>query len=190
MDKPKINFNEISLNSNNLYLRPLEKENATDLFALHSDEEVQRFTDVDIFKNLGEAQKFITECARRAEHREYLFLGIFSRATKDFLGTVRLYHIDYKHKFATIGFQLAKDYWGRGRMHEALQSFLKFIFEDLNLNRIEAQTFVENNKGIKVLERLKFTREGRLRQNFLIEGKFEDSYLYSLLKEEFIESTK
>jgi len=190
MDKPKINFNEINLNSNNLFLKPLNKENATDLFALHSDEEVQHYTDVTIFKNLGEAQKFIAECVKRAENQEYLFLGIFSRATKDFLGTLRLYHIDYKHRFATVGFQLAKDYWGRGRMHEALQSFLKFSFDDLNLNRVEAQTFVENERGIKVLEKLKFTREGRLRQNFLIDGKFEDSYLYGLLKEEFIESTK
>jgi len=187
MDKPKINFNEISLNSNNLFLKHLDKENASDLFALYTDEEVQRYTDVDTFKNLGEAQKFIIECAKKAENQEFLFLGIFSRATKDFLGSIRLYHIDYKHKFATIGFQLVKDYWGRGRMHESLQTFLKFAFKELGLHRIEAQTFVENERGIKVLEKLKFAREGRLRQNFLIEDKFEDSYLYSLLKTEFLE---
>ncbi|MCF6240097.1 MAG: GNAT family N-acetyltransferase [Bacteroidales bacterium] len=187
MNKPKINFNEISINSNNLFLKPLSKENATDLFALYNDEEVQRYTDVDIFKNLGEAQKFIAEYPKIAEKGNYLFLGIFSRATKDFLGTLRLYHIDYKHRFATIGFQLAKDYWGRGQMHESLQAFLKFVFDEMDLHRIEAQTFIENERGIKVLERLKFTREGRLRQNFLIKDKFEDSYLYSLLKTEFLE---
>ncbi len=189
MDKPKINFNEIKINSNNLFLKPLSKENATDLFALHTDEEVQRYTDVAIFKNLGEAQKFITEYTKTAEKADFLFLGIFSRATKDFLGTIRLYHINYKHHFATIGFQLAKDYWGRGQMHESLQAFLKFVFTELGMHRIEAQTFVENEHGIKVLERLKFTREGRLRQNFLIEDKFEDSYLYSILKEEFLKES-
>ncbi len=187
MDKPKINFNEININSNNLFLKPLSKENATDLFALYTDKEVQRYTDVDLFKNLGEAQKFISQYSKIAEKAEFLFLGIFSRATKDFLGTIRLYHIDYKHRFASIGFQLAKDYWGRGQMHESLQAFLKFAFNELGMHRIEAQTFVENERGIKVLERLKFVREGRLRENFLIEGKFEDSYLYSILKTEFLE---
>lgn len=185
MNKLKINFNQISVSSNNLFLKPLSKDNVSDLFALYADKEVQRYTDVDIFKNLNEAQKYISDYIKIAEKSEFLLLGIFSRATKDFLGIIRLYHIDYKHRFATIGFQLAKDYWGRGQMYEGLQAFLKFAFTELEMHRIEAQTFVENERGIKVLERLKFTREGRLRQNFLINGKFEDSYLYSILKDEF-----
>ena len=187
MTKPEINFNEIKINSNNLFLKPLTKENVTDLFALHADKEVQHYTDVDIFKSLNEAQKFIIETAKIAETKDFLFLGIFSRATKDFLGTIRLYHIDYKHRFATIGFQLMKDYWGRGYMHEGLQIFLKFCFNELELNRIEAQTFVKNERGIKVLEKLEFVREGRLRENFLIDEKFEDSFLYSLLKKDFFD---
>ncbi len=187
MNKPEINFNEIKISSNNLFLKPLTKENATDLFALHSDKEVQHYTDVDVFKNLSEAQKFISELSKRTETKDFLFLGIFSRATKDFMGTIRLYHIDYKHQFATIGFQLIKDYWGRGYMHEGLQAFLKFCFSELGFNRIEAQTFVENERGIKVLEKLEFVREGRLRENFLIDEKFEDSFLYSMLKKDFLD---
>jgi len=185
MDKAKLNFKEIFIQTTNLNIRPFTKEDSNELFALFSDTEAQRYTDIDLLKSLSDTQKRINSLNAKADNEELLFLGVFSRATKDFLGTISLYNIDYKHSFAFLGFQLAKDYWGRGLMHESLTAFIKFVFNELKLHRIEAQTFVENERSINVLNKLGFTKEGRLRQNFLIDEAFEDSYLFSILATEF-----
>ena len=186
MDKQKIKYSEISLQSTNLNIKALSKENSAALFNLYSNTEIQKYTDIELLKSLTDTQKFIVAENNEANKQDLIFLGIFSRATKDFLGTISLYNIDKKHSFASLGFQLAKDYWGRGVMNESLKVFIKFVFEELNFHRIEAQTFIGNERSIKVLNRLNFTKEGQLRQNFLIEGKFEDSYLFSILKTEFL----
>ena len=54
-------------------------------------------------------------------------------------------------------------------MNESLNHFIKFVFEELNFHRIEAQTYIGNERSINVLKRLGFSKEGQLRQNFLIE---------------------
>lgn len=180
-----IKLNEVFIQTKNLNIRLLTKEDSSNLFVLYSDTEAQRYTDIDLLKSLDDAQKRINSMNAKANNEELLPLGIFSRATKDFLGTISLYDFDYKHAYASLGFQLAKDYWGRGLMHESLTSFIKFVFNKLKLHRIEAQTYVENERSIKVLEQLGFKKEGKLRENFLIDGKYEDSYLYGILATDF-----
>ena len=186
MDKIKLNYTEINIQSTNLNIRQLTKEDSSKLFNLYSDTEVQRYTDIEILKNLSDTQKLINAWNKEADEQNLIFLGVFSRATKDFLGTITLFNIDHKHSFASLGFQLVKDYWGRGIMNECLNYFIKFAFEELNFHRIEAQTYNGNEKSIKVLTRLGFSKEGELRQNFLIENKYENSYLYSILRTEFL----
>jgi len=188
MNKIKLNFSEISIQSINLNIRPLTKEDSSELFNLYSNLEVQKYTDIEILKSLSDTQKLINSWNKEAGEQDLIFLGIFSRATKDFLGTISLFNIDRKHSYASLGFQLVKDYWGRGIMNESLTNFVKFVFEELNLHRIEAQTYIGNERSANVLTRLGFKNEGKLRQNFLIDGKYEDSYLYSILRSEFIKN--
>lgn len=188
MDKVKFNFSEINIQSTNLNIRALVKEDSNKLFNLYSDAEVQQYTDIEILRSLNDTQKLINTWSKEADEQELIFLGIFSRATKDFLGTISLFNIDRKHSFASLGFQLVKDYWGRGIMNESLNNFIKFVFEELNLHRIETQIYIENVRSINVLKRLGFKKDGQLRQNFLINGKYEDSYLFSILRSEFIKN--
>jgi ribosomal-protein-serine acetyltransferase len=63
---------------------------------------------------------------------------------------------------------------------------LDYGFKDLGLNRIEIKCAVENLKSARVPEKLNFTKEGILRQAELLNGKFVDLYLFSLLKNEWI----
>jgi len=188
MESKKLKYSEISLQSTNLNMKALTKENSGVLFNLYSDTEIQKYTDIDRLRSLSDTQKFIDTENKEADNQDLIFLGVFSRATKDFLGIISLFNIDQKHSFASLGFQLVKDYWGRGIMHESLMHFIKFVFEELNFHRIEAQVYIGNEKSINVLDRLGFTKEGQLRQNFLIEGKYQDSYLYSILRTEFLKS--
>ena len=57
MDKIKLKFTEINIQSTNLNIRALTKEDSSKLFSLYSDTEVQQFTDIEILDLSGKVLK-------------------------------------------------------------------------------------------------------------------------------------
>ncbi len=185
-DLIKINFRKIELHSERLVLKEIPLEYKEPFFKIFSDKEVMQFTDKPIVSSMDEAVVYLMNCRYRAEKQEHLYLGIFIKENAELIGILSIYHIDLKHHFASLGILLAKMHWRKGYMSEAMHCFLDFYFSKLNLHRIEAQTFVENLPAVGFFNKMNFTNEGKLRENFRIEGKYEDSYLFSLLKWEYL----
>lgn len=74
-------------------------------------------------------------------------------------------------------------------MTEALKEVLNFGFTTLNLHRIEALVASWNIPSVKLLQHYGFTKEGTMREDYVVNGKHEDSDCYSLLKREWIHDT-
>jgi RimJ/RimL family protein N-acetyltransferase len=70
-------------------------------------------------------------------------------------------------------------------MHEALLALLDFGFGELDLNRIEADIDPRNSTSARTLERLGFTREGYLRERWIVGDEVSDTALYGLLRREW-----
>lgn len=184
-DIENLNFRKIKLESEKIILKEIPFEYRERFFEIFSDKEVLKYTDRPICTNIDEAILYLNQCNKRAGDKKHIFLGLFLKSNLDLTGIISIYHIDVKHSLASLGILVAREYWRKGIMSDALKTFLKFYFFRLNFNRIELQTFVENIPAIKLFEKLQFKKEGLLRKNFLIAGKYENSYLYSMLKSEF-----
>ena len=61
---------------------------------------------------------------------------------------------------------------------------IRYVFEEFDINRVEIQMSTRNPKSKAIPERLGFTQEGVLRSNERLR-EFSDSYVYSLLREEY-----
>jgi ribosomal-protein-alanine N-acetyltransferase len=86
---------------------------------------------------------------------------------------------------ASVGYDLARDYWGQGYMPEAIRRIVQFGFEDMQLNRIEADCASINTASVRVLEKVGFQREGLQRDQYFEDGQFYDLMLFALLKREW-----
>ena len=73
----------------------------------------------------------------------------------------------------------------KGYMSEALKAVLDYGFNELNLHRVEALVGATNIHSIKLLARFGFTKEGTMREDYVVNGKNQDSDCYSLLKWEW-----
>ena len=73
----------------------------------------------------------------------------------------------------------------KGYASEAAKEIIRFGFEDLNLHRIFATCDPNNIGSAKVLEKIGMKREGRLRQHKWRKGEWRDSFLYSILEQEY-----
>jgi ribosomal-protein-alanine N-acetyltransferase len=84
------------------------------------------------------------------------------------------------HK-AEIGYWLAKPYWGRGIMTDAVRRVSDFSFRELRLIRLTAHVFAFNTASARVLEKAGFELEGRLRLHYKKDGRLGDGLLYAKL---------
>jgi ribosomal-protein-alanine N-acetyltransferase len=79
-----------------------------------------------------------------------------------------------------LGYALDPAEQGKGLMHEALTSSIRYIFEDLHLHRVMANYIPRNTRSAAVLKRLGFEVEGLARNYLLIDGQWRDHVLTSL----------
>jgi [ribosomal protein S5]-alanine N-acetyltransferase len=70
-------------------------------------------------------------------------------------------------------------------MHEALSALLDYAFTELNLNRVEADTDPRNERSARLLDRLKFSKEGLFRERCIVDGEISDAAMYGLLRREW-----
>jgi RimJ/RimL family protein N-acetyltransferase len=82
-----------------------------------------------------------------------------------------------------------KKYWNLGLGSDALKTFIRYLFTHFGLNRIWLGSYVYNERALRTYEKAGFMREGVLREDAYIEGKFVDTIVLSILRREF-ESTQ
>jgi RimJ/RimL family protein N-acetyltransferase len=101
-----------------------------------------------------------------------------------FLGRVTYFDLNPRNHSAEIGYFIGPEFRGRGYAAEAVALLLKHLFSDLGLNKVMAQTGEFNLHSIRLLEKLGFRIDGRLRQHHEVNGELKDDILYSLLASE------
>lgn len=98
------------------------------------------------------------------------------------VGWVTLVVSNWEHGLAEVGYALGSEHQGRGLMVRALALLVGDLFAQTPLERIEARCSVDNHASQRVLERVGFEREGRLRSYFRLHGRRVDNYLYAVLR--------
>ena len=169
------------LQTKHLLLRKFSLDDAQDLFECTSDPEVNRYMLFKLHETIEETKFFL------AAYEDWPIApwGIVARESGKVIGQCGFVACDTRHFNGTLGYFLARSYWGKGYMTEAVRAALDFGFSTLQLNRIEAQIAPLNDSSRRVLEKVGMRYEGTLRQNVFVRGEFEDSLLYSILRSEW-----
>ncbi len=83
-----------------------------------------------------------------------------------------------------IGYWLAEPYRGQGWMTAIVKNYCQYLFKSTPLERISAQVFTQNPASARVLEKVGFQCEGRLRKYHKKGEQYLDALGFSLLKGE------
>ena len=177
-------FANLPLRTARLELRPLREADVASLFEIHSDPKVMRYWDAPIWKSDERGRAMVARDLALTT-KDHLRLGIELAAGTKLLGTCALWRINAPSRRAELGYALGSKSWGQGYMHEALSALLDYAFTELDLNRVEADTDPRNERSTRLLERLKFSREGLFRERCIVDGEISDSAMYGLLRREW-----
>lgn len=175
-----------TLESQRLVLRELNPSDAEPFFRARSDPKVMQYMDIEPYHSIEETGQAIQNFNASFRKQEALYWAITLKESGLFIGAAGYWRIIKPHFRAELGYQLLPEWWNQGYMREALRSIIRFGFEVMELHSIEANVNPQNLPSIRLLEKLGFVREGNYKENYYFQGKFLDTFTYSLLQKNFI----
>lgn len=163
-----------AINGENMEIKEFHEVFA-DVLKVFSNPLLLRYTDLELCTSLND--KYLQSWTEDDDR-----FSLAGYVDGSFVGFVSA-HLVKKHLTASITIVILPEFQRRGYAKVLLQKILSVLFNK-SFARIEAQICTENQDSIRLFESLNFVCEGRLRKNFLIEGKIYDSYMYALINPE------
>lgn len=182
----RIHLPQPELSSPRLRLREVRSEDAPALFAIHSDPQVMRYWSYPAWMELAQAEAKVADIQRQRREQDILIWAIAEAGSDRLIGSSAVFALNPDQGRAEIGYSLHRDWHGRGLASEALRLILGYLFDGLQLRRVEADTDPRNTASCHLLEKLGFVREGLLRERWFVNGELCDTAFYGLLRRDFI----
>ena len=123
--------------------------------------------------------------AQAADPRAEFDLAVVLRDTGRLIGACGITVSSARTRCAWVGYCFHRDFWGQGYATEAARAVVGFGFEALGLHRIFSTCDTENLASARVLEKVGMRREGHVREDALVRGRWRDSYLYAVLEQDW-----
>jgi [ribosomal protein S5]-alanine N-acetyltransferase len=174
-----------SLHTPRLRLRPFQDADVDDVFALQSNAFVLRYWDSPPWTDRGRAERFLTVCRQMADVGTGARLAVDRAADGAFIGWCTLNDWNPDYRSASLGYCFAEAAWGHGYATEAAGALVRWAFQTLDLNRVQAEADTRNVASARVLEKLGFVCEGTLREDCVVNGDVSDSWVFGLLRREW-----
>ncbi|GLX77268.1 N-acetyltransferase GCN5 [Thalassotalea insulae] len=124
------------------------------------------------------------------EQDHWLTLKIITKNTNEFIGSVGFRIADIEAERAEIGYLLLQQYQGHGYMTEATRALVAFLFNQLEVAKIEAHCCADNNASWKVMEKLGMEREGFFKSHSVLNQQRHDDLAYGLLAPRLVEHSQ
>ena len=172
--------------NDHLKLKILEEREAEPLFKLVDSNRnylAEFLPFVEHTNKVEDSKTFIQSSLQQFARGDGFHCGIWY--DQKLVGVIGLHYLDLVNKRTSIGYYLAEDFQKKGIMTRCTKALIQYVYEEYDINRIEIQMSTKNKKSRAIPIRRGFTQEGILRSDERVQGKFSDSYVYSLLREEY-----
>jgi RimJ/RimL family protein N-acetyltransferase len=166
-----------------LQLRRPQAKDAKAIFdAYAQDPAVTRYLVWRPHQSIQTTSEFIGQCLDRWSSGSAFPYVITRKSNDQAIGMLEIRPERFK---ASMGYVLARPYWGQGFMPEAASAIAGMILSDPSMYRVEAFCDVENAASARVLEKVGMLREGVMRRYIVhptLSHEPRDCYLYAITK--------
>lgn len=174
-----------TLHTTRLQLRRIVDADAPALLAIHGNVQAMRWFGSDPVPDLAGAQRLVQLFdGWRTQPNPGTRWGLQLGDDATLVGSCGLFAWNRAWRKCSIGYELLPALQGQGLMAEALRAAIAWGWQHMDLNRIEATVHPDNAPSLRLLQRLGFVTEGRLRQLAWWGGQCHDMLMLSLLRQD------
>jgi [ribosomal protein S5]-alanine N-acetyltransferase len=176
---------QATLTTQRLWLRPLCTSDTTALHAAFADEETVRYAEFVPSRTLADTTRWVELCLIPIPLWRATWV-LAEMPDGPAIGIASYHHREAWNERLEIGFMLARPWWGRGLMQEAMIAVLEYCFDSLSVTRAEVMVDPANQRAIRLVERLGFCYEGGpLRRRLKVGANYRAQMIYGLLREDW-----
>jgi RimJ/RimL family protein N-acetyltransferase len=176
----------MQLETDRLIIRRPERSDAEELAAKINDEKIAATTLLIPYPyTTDDAYVWIDGIKTREGDGPARSFCFFDKETGELIGGIGLSGVHRTHKHAEIGYWCAVKFWNRGYTSEAVKCVVDYGFRVLEVNRIYAHCFQRNIASAEVMKKAGMKYEGSARGEFFKNGKFEDTFWYAIIREDW-----
>ena len=172
-----------SLKTERLRLRKAKLSDAEAIFRQYArDAEVAKYVSWRAHKDVEETREYVRMCLLAWDVGKAFHWVIERREDRELLGMMIARVAGEKWE---LGYVLARRYWGRGYMTEALKGIITWAIRQQEIYRVWAVCDVDNAASARVMEKAGMQREGVLRRWSVhpnISSEPRDSFCYAITK--------
>lgn len=160
-------------------LRKLQEKDIDGMLEWMHDPEINCFFRFDA-ENMDyqKAYEFVTSDSEGNQH-----FAIVDEQD-EYIGTISLKEIDFRHRKAEYAISLRKKWHGSGAAIEASEILIKYAFEKLGLHRIYLNVLSDNIRAIRFYEKCGFQFEGEFKDDLCLRGEWKTLKWYAMLNKQ------
>jgi len=170
----------LTLQTPRLILRKMTIEDAEAIFTYASDPQITTYTSWTEHQSIEDTYEYLNNVVFQIyRDGKGLDWGIVEKASGKLIGTCSLYTTPH-HRRGSLGYSLARNYWGQGLMTEAAKAAIAFGFHVMQLQRIQGICDVDNLASARVLEKSGMQFEGILHNYLFYKERSWDVKMYAI----------
>ncbi|MCK4820653.1 GNAT family N-acetyltransferase [bacterium] len=160
-----------------IYLREVRPGDVNDAYyRWMNDPEVTQYLESRFSPNSMES---LLEYVRNFQgNQDNIFLAIVLKENHKHIGNIKMGPINRFHRLADVGIMIGeKDCWGKGYASEAISLIVEHAFKNLNLHKLTAGCYEQNQGSLEAFQKAGFEIEGVRKKHCFFNGEYVDAIL-------------
>lgn len=176
-----------TIETEKLILRPLTLNDAQAIFSNYAnDPNVTKFMTWPTHESIEDTRTILRTWIGQYDHSDfYQWCIVLKENGNDPIGTIGVVRVDENVEIIEIGYVIGKTWWHKGITSEALTALIKFFFDEVKVNRIQARHDPNNPNSGKVMKKCGMKFEGIMRKASRNNQGIVDSAIYAILSEDY-----
>lgn len=167
--------------SESLILRPLEREDLRFVHELDNNETVMHYWFEEPYEAFVELADLYDRHIHDQSERRFI-----AEVGGERVGLVELVEINHIHRRAEFQIIIAPTHQGQGYATLATRLAMDYAFTVLNLYKLYLIVDCANERAVNVYAKLGFVEEGRLREEFFVDGEYRDVLRMAVFQPDYL----
>jgi len=166
--------------------RPFTLEDARFVNKLRREESIERFIGgskrpVSLERDIKWVQDIIMN-----DNQSIIYFAITPKGSEEIIGYTSISEIDFRNGTCFwSGIKIDNSRTGRGLGTQVALKILKFVFEELRMQRCKGECLEQHEAVLKMLHKVGYKSEGLMRSSVYKNGIYNNQWLLSVIKDDY-----